>query len=154
MSNMGYVKALTVTNMQIIITKIRCRIGQSSKIRCDMLICTGVGEPSRNRDIPNSKMSRGLQRAATKLGTMGSYVPKIGAQLAAYMLLSRPLPSIGIAPGLLPVVWPPICSRLAPVLGSGMVAVGTSITSRATPVATEVGAVMRHSIMGRKLWCW
>jgi len=147
---MGYVKALTVTNMQIIITKIRCRIGQSSKIRCDVLICAGVGEPSRSRDIPNSKMSRGLRRAATKLGTMGSCVPKTGAQLAAYMLLS----SIGIAPCLLLVVWPPICSRVAPVLGSGTVAAGTPITSRATLVAAEVGVVMRHSMVCRKLWCW
>jgi len=154
MSNMGYVKALTVTNMQIIITKIGCRIGQSSKIRCDVLICAGVGEPSRSRDIPNSKMSRRLRRAATKLGTMGSCVPKTKAQLAVYMLLSRPLPSTGIAPGLLPVVWSPICSRLAPVLGSGTVAVGTPITSRATPVAAKVRAVMRHSMVCRKLWCW
>jgi len=69
-----------------------------------MLICAGVGEPSRSRDIPNSKMSRGLQRVATKLGTIGSCMPKTGALLAAYMLLSRPLPSTGIAPGLLPVV--------------------------------------------------
>jgi len=151
---MGYVKALTVTNMQIIITKIGCRISQSSKIRCDVLICAGVGEPSRSKNIPNSKMSRGLRRAATKLGTIGSCVPKTGAQLAAYMLLSRPLPSTGIAPGLLLVVWPPICSRLAPVLGSGTVAVGTPITSRATPVAAEVGAVMRYSMVCRKLWCW
>jgi hypothetical protein len=154
MSNIGYVKALTVTNMQIIITKIGCRIGQSSKIRCDVLICAGVGEPSRSRNIPNIKMSRGLRRAATKLGIIGSCVPKTGAQLAAYMLLSKPLPSTGIAPGLLLVVWPPICSSLAPVLGSGTVAVGTPITSRATPVAVEVGAVMRHSMVCRKLWCW
>jgi len=119
-----------------------------------VLICTCVGEPSRSRNIPNNKMSRGLLSAATKLGTMGSYVPKTGAQLAAYMLLPRPLPNPRIAPGLLPVVWPPICSKLAPVLGSGMVAVGTPITSRATPVAAEVGAVMRHSMVCRKLWCW
>ena len=114
---MGYVKAFTVTNMQIIITKIGCRIGQSSKIRCDVLICVGVGEPSHSRDIPNSKMSRGLRRAATKLGTMGSCVAKSGAQLAVYMLLSRPLPSTGMVSGLLPVVWLPICSKVAPVLG-------------------------------------
>ena len=117
MSNMDYVKALTITNMQIIITKIGCRIDQRSKIRCDVLICASVGEPSRSRNIPNSKMSRGLRRAATKLGTMGSCVPKTGAQLAAYMLLSRPLSSTGIAPGLLLMVWSPICSRLALVLG-------------------------------------
>jgi hypothetical protein len=28
------------------------------------------------------------------------------------------------------------------------------ITSRATPVAAEVRAVMRHSMVCRKLWCW
>jgi len=151
---MGYVKTLTLTNMQIIITKIGCRIGQSSKIKCDVLICAGVGEPSRSRNIPNNKMSRGLLSAATKLGTMRSCVPKTGAQLATYMLLSRPLPSTRIAPDLLPVVWPPICSRLAPILGSGTVAVGMPITSRATPVAAEVGVVMRHSMVCRKLWCW
>jgi hypothetical protein len=151
---MGYVKAFTVTNMQIIITKIGCRIGQSSKIRCDVLICTGVGEPSRSRNIPNSKVSRGLLSVVAKLGTLNSRVAETGAQLVAYMLLSRPLPSAGVAHGLLLVVWPPICSRLAPVLGSVTFAVRTPITSRVTPIAAEVGAVMRHSMMGRKLWCW
>jgi hypothetical protein len=151
---MGYVKALIVTNMQIIITNIGYRIGQRSKIRCDVLICADVGEPSRSRNIPNSKVNRGLLSATAKLGTMGNCVTETRAQLAGYMLLSRPLPSAGLAPGLLLVVWPPICSRLAPVLGSVTVAIGTPITFRATPVAAEVGAVMRHSMVGRKLWCW
>ena len=44
-------QGLTVTNMQMIITKIGCIIGQSCKIRCDVLIHAGVGEPSRNRNI-------------------------------------------------------------------------------------------------------
>jgi hypothetical protein len=90
---MGYVKALTVTNMQIIITKIECRIGQSCKIRYDVLICAGVGKPSRNRSISNSKVSRGLLGTTAKLGTIGSCVTETGAQLTADMLLSRPLPS-------------------------------------------------------------
>jgi hypothetical protein len=34
-----------------------------------------------------------------------------------------------------------------------MVAVGMPITSKVTPVATEVGVVMRHSMVCRKLWC-
>jgi hypothetical protein len=119
-----------------------------------VLICTGVGEPSRSRNIPNNKVSRGLLSATAKLGTMGSYVTETGAQLAAYMLLSRPQPNIGGAPGLLPVVWLPICNKLAPFLGSVTVAIGTPITSRATPVAAEVGAVMRHNMVSRKLWCW
>jgi len=119
-----------------------------------VLIYAVVGKPSRSRDIPNSKMSKRLRRAATKLGTMRSCVPKTRAQLAAYMLLSRPLPNTGIAPGLLPMVWSPICSRLAPILRSETVAVGTLITSRVTSVAAEVRAVMRHSMVCRKLWCW
>jgi hypothetical protein len=119
-----------------------------------VLICADVGEPSRSRNIPNNKVSRGLLSAAVKLGTIGSYVIETGAQMAAYMLLSRPLPSTGVAPGLLLVVWPPICSKLAPVLGSVTVAIGMPITSRMTPVAAKVGAVMRHSMMSRKLWCW
>ena len=79
MSNMVYVKALTVINMQIIITKIGCKNDQSSKIRCDVLICASVGEPSCSRNIPNNKVNRGLLSAAAKLGTMGSYVPETRA---------------------------------------------------------------------------
>jgi hypothetical protein len=60
-------------------------------------------------------------------------VTKTGAQLAANILLSRPLATAGVAPVLLPV-----CSRLAPVLVSVAVAVGTPITSRMTPVMAEV----------------
>ena len=154
MSNMWYVKALTVTSMQMIITKIGCKIGQSCKIRCDVLIHTDVGEPSHSRNIPNSKVSKGLLGIAAKLGTMGSCVTKTGAQLAANILLSRPLATAGVAPVLLPIVWLPVCSRLAPVLVSVAVAVGTPITSRMTPVMAEVWAMMRHSKMGRGLWCW
>jgi hypothetical protein len=90
---MGYVKALTVINMQIIITKIECKIGQSCKIRYDVLICAGVGKPSRNRNISNSKVSRGLLGTTVKLGTIGSCVTETGTQLTADMLLSRPLPN-------------------------------------------------------------
>jgi hypothetical protein len=43
---------------------------------------------------------------------------------------------------------------MAPILGSETVAVGTPITSRATPVAAVVRAVMRHNMVCRKLWCW
>jgi hypothetical protein len=47
--------------MQIIITKIDCRIGHSCKIRCDVLIRASVREPSYSRNIPNNK---GKQRVA------------------------------------------------------------------------------------------
>jgi len=103
-----------------------------------VLIHTDVGEPSHSRNIPNSKVSKGLLGIAAKLGTMGSCVTKTGAQLAANILLSRPLATAGVAPVLLPIVWLPVCSRLAPVLVSVAVAVGTPITSRMTPVMAEV----------------
>jgi hypothetical protein len=50
--------------MQMIITKIGYIIDQSYKIRCDMLICAGVREPSRSRNIPNNKVSRELLGSA------------------------------------------------------------------------------------------
>jgi hypothetical protein len=93
MSNIGYVKALIVTNMQIIITKIRCRIGQICKIRCVVLIHAGVEERSCNRNIPNNKVSRGLLGTVVKLGIMGRCGTETGAQLTTDILLSRPLPS-------------------------------------------------------------
>ena len=79
MSNMWYVKTLTVTNMQMIITKIGYKIDQSCKIMCDVLIRAVVGEPSHSRNIPNSKVSRGLLGTAAKLRTIGSCVTEIGA---------------------------------------------------------------------------
>ena len=45
MTKMRYRKALTITNMQIIITKIRFWSGQGGKIRCDVLIGTGIWKP-------------------------------------------------------------------------------------------------------------
>jgi hypothetical protein len=59
-----------------------------------VLIRVGIGEPSRSRNIHNSKVSRGLLGITAKLGTMGSCVIETGAQLVADMLLSRPLPNL------------------------------------------------------------
>ena len=98
----------------MIITKIGYRIGQSYKIRCDVLIRASVGEPSCNRNIPNNKVSRWLLGTAAKLGTMGSCVTETGAQLVVDMLVSRSLASLGVAPILLLIVWSLVCSRLAP----------------------------------------
>ena len=124
--------------MQMIITKIGCRIGQSCKIRCDVLIRASVREPSRSRNIPNSKVSRGLLGTTAKLGIMGSCVTEIGAQLAADMLLYTPLVSPCVASVLLPIVWPPVYSRLAFILVSVVVVIGTPITTRTTSVTAEV----------------
>jgi len=127
---MWYVKALTVTNIQMIITKIGCRIGQSCKTRCDVLICTGVKKPCRSRNVPNNKMSIGLLGTVVRLGTMKSCVAKVWAQLAADILLSRPLSNPYVAPLLLPIIWPPVCSRLEPVLVIVAVTIGTPIATR------------------------
>jgi hypothetical protein len=150
MSNMWYVKAFTVTNMQMIITKIGCKIDQSCKIRCDVLIRAGVGEPSRNRNVPNNKMSRRLLGTAVKLETMSSCVTKIWAQLAADILLSRPLSNPYVAPVLLPIIWPLVGSRLEPVLVIVAVAVGMPIATRTPPIMTEIWVVMRYSKMGKE----
>jgi len=65
-------------------------------------------------------------------------VTETGAQLAADMLLSRPLASPCVMLVRLPIVWPPVSSRLAPVLVSVAVAIGMPITMRTTLVTTEV----------------
>jgi hypothetical protein len=74
---MSNVKALTITNMQMIITKISCRIGQSCKIRCDVMICIGIRELCCGKNVPNSKMRRELLGTAVKLGTMRSCVAEV-----------------------------------------------------------------------------
>ena len=139
--------------MQMIIIKIGCRIGQSCKIRCDVLIHAGVGEPSRSRDIPNSKVSRRLLRTAVKLGTIWSCMTEVVAQLAANMLLSRPLGSPCVAPILLPIGWSPVSSRVTPWLVVVAGVVGTPVATGMTLVTTEIWAVMRHRKMSRGLSC-
>jgi hypothetical protein len=70
----GYI--FTVTNMQVIITNIGYRTGQSRKIRRNMLVRTGVWEPSRGKNQTNSKMSRRLVATAMKLNILWGYVAK------------------------------------------------------------------------------
>ena len=136
--------------MQMIITKIGCKIDQSCKIRCDVLIRDGVGEPSCSKNVPNSKMSIGLLGTAVKLETMSSCVTKIWAQLATDILLSRPLSNPYVASVLLPIIWPLVGSRLEPVLVILAVFVGMPIAMRTPPIATEIWVVMRHNEMGKE----
>jgi len=70
MSNMGYGYTLIVTNMEVIITKIGCRIDQSHKIKRNVFVRISVREPSRGRNRTNSKMSRGLVTTTTKMSTL------------------------------------------------------------------------------------
>jgi hypothetical protein len=87
----GFGKVLIVTDMQIIITKIGCRIGQSCKIRRNVLVCTSVREPSRGRNSTNNKMGRGLLATTTELGTLRGCVAGGEAQLTYDVLLKRPV---------------------------------------------------------------
>ena len=124
--------------MKMIITKIGYRISQSYKIRYDVLIRVGVWAPSHNRNIPKSKVSRVLLGTTSKLGTIGSCVTEIRAQLATDMLLCRPLANPGVVLGLLPIVWPLVYIRLTPVLVSVVVVVGMPMTTRMTPITAKV----------------
>jgi len=45
MTDMRYGKSITITNMQIIITKIWFWSSQGCKVRCNVLICIGVQKP-------------------------------------------------------------------------------------------------------------
>jgi hypothetical protein len=135
----------------MIIIKIGCRIDQSCKIRCDMLIRADVREPTCSRNIPNSKVSRRLLGTAVKLGTIGSYVIETGAQLAADMLPSRPLANPCVVPVLLPIGWSPVGSRVTPWLVVVAVVVGMLVATGTTPVTAEIWVVMRHIKMSRGL---
>jgi len=92
MSNMAYGKALIVTNMQIIIIKIGWKIGQSCKIRHNVLVCTSVWELSRGKNNTNNKMGRGLLFTAVKLGTLKGCVAKGEVELTLDVI--TPLNSI------------------------------------------------------------
>ena len=70
MPNMGYGKIFTVTNMQVIITKIGCKIGQSRKIKRNVLVRIVVWELSKGRKSANNKVSKGLLATAVKLSTL------------------------------------------------------------------------------------
>ena len=95
MYNIGYGKAITVTNMQMIITEIGCRFGQSCKIRHNILVRTNVREPSRSKNITNNKMGRRLLSFATKLSVLKGCMAEGEVELTFDVLLKglvrRPL---------------------------------------------------------------
>jgi len=89
MSNIGYEKALIVTNMQMIITEIGCRLGQSCKIGRNVLVRTSVLEPSRSRSITSSKMGSRLLSTAAKLRALRDCVAKGEAEQTLDVLLKK-----------------------------------------------------------------
>jgi len=104
---------LTITNMQVIITKIGTRIDQSCKIRSNVLVRTSIREPISCRNRTNSKMSRGLVVAVAKLSTLRVIVAEGEAELTLDSLLKRlvrrPLPRTNRPFGLLPVALLLVC---------------------------------------------
>ena len=89
-----------------------------------------------------------------KLETIWSCMTEVGAQLAADMLLSRPLGSPYVAPILLPIGWSPVNSRVTPWLVVVAGVVGMLVATGMTLITAEIWAVMRHGKMSRGLLCW
>jgi len=81
----------TITNMQVIITKIRSRIGQSCKIRSNVLVRTSIREQISCRNRTINKMSRGMVAAAAKLSTLRGGVAEGEVELTLDSLLKRPV---------------------------------------------------------------
>jgi len=91
MTEMRYRKALTITNMQIIITKIRFWSSQGGKIRCDMLIGTSIRKPINITDWGEVALHQIGSRLLAitlllELRTVGSGMAKILTQLASQIL--------------------------------------------------------------------
>jgi len=87
MFNIGYGKALNITNMQMIITEIWCRLGQSRNIRRNMLIHTSVQEPNRSINITNNKIGNRLLSIAVKLRALRGCVAEREVELTLDVLL-------------------------------------------------------------------
>ena len=59
MANIRYGKALPITNMQMIITNIGFRLGQSQKVKSNVLIHIGIQKPIQNvhqGDVADNKI--------------------------------------------------------------------------------------------------
>jgi hypothetical protein len=108
---------------------IRSRIGQSCKIRSNVLVRTSIQEPISCRNRTNSKMRRGLVAATVKLSTLGGGVAEEEAELTFDSLLKRlvrrPLPRTSRPSGLLLVTLLPVCKgrrmntmKIRPVLAA------------------------------------
>jgi len=140
MPNMGYMKTLIVTNIQVIITKIGSRIDQSCKIKSNVLVRTSIQEPTTYRNGANNKMNRRLVAAASKLSTLEGGVAEGEAELTFDGLLKRPvrrpLPKTNRPSGLLPVTLFQFCKgrrmntmKIRPVLDVISTAVGAPVAA-------------------------
>jgi hypothetical protein len=147
--------------MQVIITKIGCRIGQSRKIMRNVLVRTGVREPSRVRNRTNNKINRGLVTTAAKQSTLWGCVAEGEVYLTFDVLLKgpvrRPLPSSSRSSGLLPMTLLPVYGsrgmraiKIRPVMTAILVAVGAPVAKGTTSVTAKTGAVLLLGKMSRR----
>jgi len=142
--------------MQMIITKIGCRIGQSRKIRSNMLVRTSIREPSRGRNRTNSKMGKGLVITAAKLSTLRCCVIEGEAQLTLDVLLKRsvrrPLSTSSRLSALLPVRRSRgiRATKIRPAMVVVPVVVGAPATMGTTSVTTKIGASLLLCKMSRR----
>lgn len=126
-----------------------------------MLVCTGVQELSRGRNITNNKIDKGLLATAMKLGILRGCVTKGEAQLILNGLLKRlmrgPLSKPRRSYVLLLVALPPIsrskgmeATDFRPVLVAMAVAIGTSVPTRMASFTAEIRAMLILSKMSKR----
>ena len=87
-SNIGNNKALTITNMKMIITKVTFWTHHTSKIWRYMLICTHIRKPCdkrRCRGIIKWEIDNGLERMISQLRALLGNVPIFITQLTFYI---------------------------------------------------------------------
>ena len=99
-SNIRNNKALTITNMQIIITKIRFWTSHTSKIRRYMMICTCIKKPSKKSScegIIKCEIGIGLERMSGQLRTLLDSMPIFITELTLY-IVTRPTKTITLLP--------------------------------------------------------
>jgi len=144
MTEMRYREGLTITNMQIIITKIWFWSSQGGKIMCDVLICTDIRKPINKTgwgEIALHQIGSRLLAITLllELRTVGSCIAEILTQLAAWILplvaLPRALPTV-IEWGVLKVAV--IRSRASKPVASTTGLVRMPATVEAAPVVARI----------------
>jgi len=154
MSCIRYNKSLTITNIQLIITKIRFSMCRTSNVWSNMLIRTCIGEPSDRIwcwSITKREVGQGLIPMMNKLRALLCRVSDVAAKLASNLL--RPLvlpflflllPIVVVVPGVLPGRAPIVSTiRLTMIL----FVISVRVTS---PASSSSFAPMRRGVIAIK----
>ena len=90
MNNIGNNKALTITYMEMIITKVRFWTHHTCKIWHYMMICTRINKPCDRRccrGVIKCEMGIGLEMMTSQLRTLLSSMPIFITQLTLYIAI-------------------------------------------------------------------